>query len=85
MSKSTRIKADPYVVGDIARAESALMELATLERKTRGISDSLNDAIDKLKEAAKAETAPLDARKKDAYRRPGHLPENEPRGRAERP
>lgn len=64
MAKTTRIKADPYVVGDIARAESALMELAALERKTRGINDNLNEEIDRLKESAKAETVPLDARKK---------------------
>ena len=62
--KATRIKADPYVVADLPRAESALMELASLERKTRAITDEANEKIDALKEAAKAETAPLETRKK---------------------
>lgn len=64
MAKNTRIKADPYVVGDLARAESALMELATLERNIRAITDGLNEKIDALKDAAKTETDPLEARKK---------------------
>ena len=60
-----RIKADPFVVGDLARAESALMELAELTRKTREITDDLNGEIDQLKEMAKACAAPLEARKKE--------------------
>lgn len=59
-----RIKADPYVVADISRAESALMELAALERKTRTITNDLNEEIDRLKDGAKAEMDPLEARKK---------------------
>ena len=64
MTKTTRIKADPYVVADLPRAESALMELAAIERKLRGIEDTANEKIDALKDAAKAENAPLEARKK---------------------
>ena len=64
MTKTTRIKADPYVVADLPRAESALMELASLERKARAITDAANEEIDRVKENAKAETAPLEARKK---------------------
>ena len=65
MAATTRIKADPFVVGDLARAESALMELAELTRKTRAITDDLNASIDRMKENAKAEAAPLEARKKE--------------------
>lgn len=59
-----RIKADPYVVADLKRAESALMELASLERKSRDITNRLNEQIDTLKDNAKAELEPLAARKK---------------------
>ena len=41
------------------------MELAELTRKTRAITDDLNANIDGLKEAAKAEAAPLETRKKE--------------------
>ena len=64
MARTPRIKADPFVVGDLARAESAMMELAALERKTQGITDTLNERIDLLKDTAKAESAALEARKK---------------------
>lgn len=65
MAATTRIKADPFVVGDLARAESALMELADLTRKTRSITDDLNAGIDRLKENAKAEASALETRKKE--------------------
>ncbi|MDR2504179.1 MAG: host-nuclease inhibitor Gam family protein [Deltaproteobacteria bacterium] len=64
MSKNTRIKADPFVVADLARAESALQELAALERQTGLIEAGLNEGIDGMKETAKAEAAPLEERKK---------------------
>lgn len=61
----TRIKADPFVVGDMARAETALMELAGLTRGLRAIADDLNANIDRLKEIAKADAAPLEARRRE--------------------
>ena len=64
MAKSTRIKADPYVVGDLARAESVMQELAALERQRRGIIDSLNEEIDGLKDAAQGALAPIELRRK---------------------
>ena len=65
MTPTARIKADPYVVGDLARAESALQELAELTRAHRAVTDNLSAAVDGLKEKAKAEAAPLEARKKE--------------------
>ena len=64
MSRSSRIKADAFVIADLARAESALMELAALHRKLQAVSDGLNEQVDALKAEAKAECAPLEARKK---------------------
>ena len=64
MAKTNRIKADAFVVADLARAESAMMELAALNRKLQGITDNLNEQVDQLKDAAKAECTPLEARKK---------------------
>lgn len=64
MAKSTRIKADPLVIGSLERAESAMMELASLTRKQRAITDALNERVDGLKEAAKGELEPLDRQKK---------------------
>lgn len=64
MTKAVRIKADPLVIGDMERAESAMQELAALEREVRSVTDAMNAQVDALKENAKATAAPLDARKK---------------------
>ena len=64
MSGTKRLKADPLVIGSRDRAESAMMELASLERDLRRVDDDMNDAIDRRKAEAKAESAPLEARKK---------------------
>lgn len=63
MSK-TRIKADPYIVGDLAKAEATLQELAAIERQRRAVVYDMNENIDLLKENAKSGLAPLDARAK---------------------
>ncbi len=65
MAKTVRLKADPFVVTDMAEAETALKELAALERELRAITDSLNAEIDALKAAARRASAPCEARKKE--------------------
>lgn len=64
MAKSTRIKADPYMIGDLDTAGDALRQLAAIERQRRAIVDNLNEEIDELKEMAKEQLDPLDMRSK---------------------
>ena len=65
MSSSKRLKADPLVIGSRERAESAMMELAGIRRELRRIDDDMNAAIDRRKEEAREESAPLAAREKN--------------------
>lgn len=64
MAKSTRIKADPYMIGDLDKAEDALRQLAAIERLRRAIVDDLNEKIDAMKDVAKGNLEPLDIRSK---------------------
>lgn len=65
MTKAKRIKTTAPVIGDLPGADKALRELAELERSTGAINLRLNDEIDRLKERAKADIAPMEARKKE--------------------
>ena len=64
MAKNKRIKADPMVIATLERADSAMMELAGIERDLRAEEDAMNDKIALLKEEAKAKAALLEAQKK---------------------
>jgi len=60
----TRTKPQPLIIGDLPQADEALRQLAEIAREQERIENGLNDRIDQLKAAAKAQLAPLSANRK---------------------
>jgi len=61
---ATRTKPQPLIIGDLPQADEALRQLAEIAREQERIENGLNDQIDQLKAAAKAQLAPLSASRK---------------------
>lgn len=59
-----RTKPQPYIIADLPQADDALRQLAEIAREQARIETGLNDQIDQLKAAAKAQLAPLSANRK---------------------
>ncbi len=59
-----RTKPQPYIIADLPQADDALRQLAEIAREQARIESGLNDQVDQLKAAAKAQLAPLSANRK---------------------
>jgi phage host-nuclease inhibitor protein Gam len=59
-----RTKPQPLIIADLPAADEALRQLGEINREQERIENGMNDQIDQLKAAAKAQLAPLAASRK---------------------